>query len=97
MSTQQIKQCNSCGQDFTWKKPYDGTKLNIDGTVHECKSKSKSSGIARHPIGQAPEFLEMACTLLETLEEKEKLKLPVNERAATVARLFDTVSRSYTL
>ncbi len=31
--------CNLCNQKFTWKKPYDGTKLNLDGTAHSCKKK----------------------------------------------------------
>ncbi len=93
-------QCNGCQKEVMWKKPYtQGDKpVEMDGSAHTCPARqSKKSGIARHPIGQAPEFLEMACTLLETLEEKQKLNISSADKAATIATLFDTVSRSFSL
>lgn len=30
------KTCNNCGAEFKWKEPYDGDKMNLDGTPHIC-------------------------------------------------------------
>lgn len=92
------KTCNACQQQFDWKKPYDGTKLNTDGSVHDCKNgqtKLSSGGYSKMDLGEAPQVLnlamEMASTVLKSIDDT----VSTGERLILVESLFKTLSQSY--
>lgn len=81
-----------------WKKPYvQGDKpVEIDGTAHICPAKqSKKFVSTKFNLEQVPEIFEMACTLLDTLEEKQKLSISSADKAVFIESMFKTISGSY--
>jgi len=76
--------CNSCNEKFTWKKPYDGTKLNGDGTVHVCK---------KTPTNK-PTITENSISALTALAESEaflsRFKDLTDSKFDSLVRLYNT-------
>ena len=70
-------QCNGCQKTVMWKKPYtQGDKpVEIDGSEHICPAKQTKKFVStKFQLEQVPEIFDVACTLLETLEEKQLSK-----------------------
>lgn len=96
--------CKNCGAEIQWKQPYtQGDKpLNMDGTVHDCPARKKSSGGApkfeKTPIDQSNQFMAKAMELsLEFCNKQGEQKPDYNTYCTMVTALFDTLSRSYKL
>ena len=59
------KTCNNCGVQFKWKEPYDGDKMNLDGTPHVCQTKiTQSAPSATVPIDRTAVITEIKEFLL---------------------------------
>jgi len=91
------KTCNICQQTFDWKKPYDGTKLNVDGSIHDCKGQTKlsSGGYSKLSLGEAPEVMNLALTLGDTVLKKIEGTVEPKEQLVMIESLFKTLSQSY--
>ena len=91
------KICNICQQQFDWKKPYDGSKLNLDGSLHDCKgTQTKSSGgYSKMDLGQAPEVLNLALELGDTILKRIEGTVEPKEQIVMIESLFKTLSQSY--
>ena len=78
------KTCNICNTSFDWKKPYDGTKLNADGSVHSCK---------KTPANK-PTITDNAISSLTALAECEafnsKFQELTDSKYDSLVRLYNT-------
>ncbi len=92
------KTCNNCQQQFDWKKPYDGTKLNLDGSAHNCngqKSGGKGGGYYKLPITEATKILDTALTLCETILKRIDGTVAPGDQLVLTESIFKTLSSSY--
>ena len=92
------KTCNKCQGQFDWKKPYDGTKLNLDGSPHNCEggqTKLSSNNYSKLELGQAPEVLNLALELSSTVMQRIDGTIEPADQLVLVESLFKTLSQSY--
>ena len=78
--------CNLCNESFTWKKPYDGTKLNPDGSVHSCKKKETTSS-----TGITQNALSSSVSLAECEAFHIKFKDLTDSKYDSTARIYNTL------
>jgi len=77
--------CNLCNEKFTWKKPYDGTKLNLNGSTHSCKKKETT------PTGITDNALSSSVSLAECEAFHSKFKDLTDSKYDSTARIYNTL------
>ena len=79
------KTCNNCQADFEWKKPYDKTKLNMDGSVHSCESVPASKAtITENSISAVTALTECEAFV-------KKFKDLTDSKYDSTARVYNTL------
>ncbi len=80
-----MSQCNRCGSEITWKKPFtQGDRpLNMDNTVHSCK-KDTPSPEPTPEVKTPNSILEECITFSETFKDITDAKFD------SLVRLYNT-------
>jgi len=82
-----MSQCNRCGDEITWKKPFTkgDRPLNKDNSVHSCK-KPDTPSPEPTPESKTPNTaLEEVISFYETFKDVDAAKLD------SLARVYNTL------